>query len=152
MAKPLPPWWKYQKTRIQSSKNSAFPCGVCACVRVWQRERERERCKLGKDDYLPCFDPHPIISVGQQSSIHHNILHLWPRVWFSQASDAKGYGSELVNVFMKSIVLTYSTYLMPWPGPQIMSLIRIREELPTIEMQSSPRVSLRSQYKIISNA
>lgn len=29
-------------------------------------------------------------------------------------------------------------YLIPWPGPQAMSLIEILEELPTIETQSSP--------------
>lgn len=29
-------------------------------------------------------------------------------------------------------------YLIPWPGPQVMFVIRIREEFPTMDMQSSP--------------
>lgn len=41
-------------------------------------------------------------------------------------------------------------YLIPWPGPQAKFLIRISEEFPTIDMQSSPgcrifRIKLRRQ-------
>jgi len=39
-------------------------------------------------------------------------------------------------------------YLIPWPGPQAMFLILIREELLTIEMQSSPRCKIGTRDKI----
>ena len=39
-------------------------------------------------------------------------------------------------------------YLIPWPGPQTMFLILIREELLTIEMQSSPKCKIGTHDNI----
>lgn len=50
-----------------------------------------------REGYLPCFDSHPIICVGQECCINHYITHLGPRVWFSQASNAWWSISKLVT-------------------------------------------------------
>lgn len=54
-------------------RNQGFNQPRVQCLYVLQ---DRERCKVGEEDYLPCFDPQPILSVGEESSINDYIMHL----------------------------------------------------------------------------
>lgn len=103
----------------------------------------------GTVSYLPSLDPYSIFSVGNQASIHLNIVHLSIGCWFAQASNTTNReraGQTLLSWYfsIRPIRSFEWSYLIPWPGPQTMFLTWISEELLTIDMQSSPE---RMQYK-----